>query len=149
MLLGLFGDPATNNPLEGEPLLWARVGWPDPVRLWPMINADGGFDCTSTCGPLTGDGMTARQTHRTEREPVVTSRVGSSGPEAEAMPHLARARLRARLPAIALGGAVAVAGALRLAPGPPISAKFFGAYVGTAEVEELPSGENGRATWTS
>jgi hypothetical protein len=70
LLLRLFGDPATNNPLEGEPLLWARLEGETLSIYGLSINPDGSFDLYQHVRTLTGEGMTARQTHRTERETV-------------------------------------------------------------------------------
>jgi hypothetical protein len=72
MLMGLFSDPSTSNPLKGEPLLWARVADQTLAVYGLAINADGGFDLYHHVRTLTDGGMTALQTHRTEHEPVVT-----------------------------------------------------------------------------
>lgn len=72
MLLGLFRDPATSNPLKGEPLLWARVADQTLAVYGLVINADGGFDLYHHVRTLTEDGMAAQLTHRMEHEPVVT-----------------------------------------------------------------------------
>lgn len=69
ILLGLFGDPGTNNPLEGEPLLWARFDGQALSVYGLVINDHGGFDLYQHVRTLTDDGMTVRQTHRTEQEP--------------------------------------------------------------------------------
>jgi hypothetical protein len=71
MLLGLFGDPATNNPLEGEPLLWARVEDQTLSVYGLVIGSDGSFDLYQHVRTLTADGMVATHTHRTEHEPAV------------------------------------------------------------------------------
>jgi hypothetical protein len=71
MLLSLFGDPATSNPLEGEPLLWARLDGETLSVYGLAINPDGGFDLYQHVRALTGEGMTVRHTHRTEREAVI------------------------------------------------------------------------------
>lgn len=68
MLLRLFGDPSTSNPLEGEPLLWARLDGETLSVYGLAINPEGGFDLYQHVRTLTGEGMTARHTHRTERE---------------------------------------------------------------------------------
>ena len=70
MLLRLFGDPATSNPLEGEPLLWARLDGETLSVYGLTINREGGFDLYQHVRTLSGDGMTARQIHRTEHEVV-------------------------------------------------------------------------------
>ena len=71
LLLSLFGDPATNNPLEGEPLLWARLDG-DTLSVYGLaINPDGSFDLYQHVRTVTGEAMTARHTHRTERDAVV------------------------------------------------------------------------------
>ena len=71
LLLSLFGDPATNNPLEGEPLLWARLEG-DTLSVYGLaINPDGSFDLYQHVRTVTGDTMTARHTHRTEGDVVV------------------------------------------------------------------------------
>jgi hypothetical protein len=71
MLLSLFGDPKTNNPLEGEPLLWARVE-DDTLSVYGLvIGSDGSFDIYQHVRTLTDDGMTAVHSHRTEQEPAV------------------------------------------------------------------------------
>jgi hypothetical protein len=67
LLLRLFGDPATSNPLEGEPLLWARLEGETLSVYGLAINLDGSFDLYQHVRTLTGEGMTARHTHRTER----------------------------------------------------------------------------------
>jgi hypothetical protein len=71
MLMGLFSDPSTSNPLEGEPLLWARIADQTLAVYGLMINGDGGFDLYHHVRTLTDDGMAAHQTHRSEREPMV------------------------------------------------------------------------------
>jgi hypothetical protein len=71
MLLQLFGAPATNNPLEGEPLLWARLEGEALSVYGLAINADGGFDLYQHVRTLTGDGMRVRHTHRTEQEVMI------------------------------------------------------------------------------
>lgn len=71
ILLRLFGNPSTNNPLEGEPLLWARFDGESLSVYGLEINAEGGFDLYQHVRTLTGEGMTARHTHRTEDEAVI------------------------------------------------------------------------------
>jgi hypothetical protein len=71
MLLRLFGDPATNNPLQGEPLLWARVEDQTLSVYGLVIGSDGSFDLYQHVRTLTDDGMRAMHTHRTEQEPAV------------------------------------------------------------------------------
>jgi hypothetical protein len=71
LLLSLFGAPATNNPLEGEPLLWARLEGETLSVYGLAINADGGFDLYQHVRTLTGDGMSARHTHRTEQDVMI------------------------------------------------------------------------------
>jgi hypothetical protein len=71
MLLRLFGDPAINNPLEGEPLLWARFDGKALSVYGLEINAEGGFDLYQHVQRLTGDGMTVRRIHRTEDKAVI------------------------------------------------------------------------------
>ena len=71
LLLRLFGDPATSNPLEGEPLLWARLDGETLSVYGLAINPDGSFDLYQHVRTLTSEGMTARHTHRTEREAVI------------------------------------------------------------------------------
>jgi hypothetical protein len=71
MLLSLFGDPATNNPLEGEPLLWARLDRETLSVYGLAIHEDGSFDLYQHVRTLTGEGMMARHTHRTERDAVI------------------------------------------------------------------------------
>jgi hypothetical protein len=71
MLMGLFSDPSTSNPLKGEPLLWARVADQTLAVYGLVINADGGFDLYHQVRTLTDDGMAVHQIHRMEREPVV------------------------------------------------------------------------------
>jgi len=70
LLLRLFGDPSTSNPLEGEPLLWARLDGETLSVYGLAINPDGSFDLYQHVRTLTGEGMTARHTHRTEQEAV-------------------------------------------------------------------------------
>lgn len=70
LLLRLFGDPATNNPLEGEPLLWARLDGETLSVYGLAINADGSFDLYQHVRTLTDAGMAARHIHRTEHEVV-------------------------------------------------------------------------------
>ncbi len=66
ILLRLFGAPATNNPLEGEPLLWARLEG-ETLSLYGLaIDDAGGFDLYQHVRTLTEDGMIARHTHRTD-----------------------------------------------------------------------------------
>ena len=67
LLLRLFGDPSTNNPLEGEPLLWARLEGQTLSVYGLSVTPEGGFDLYQHARTLTGDGLTARHTHRTER----------------------------------------------------------------------------------
>ena len=71
LLLGLFGDPATNNPLQGEPLLWARVEDETLSVYGLVIGSDGSFDLYQHVRTLTDDGMAAVHSHRTEHEPAV------------------------------------------------------------------------------
>jgi hypothetical protein len=71
MLLGLFGDPSTNNPLEGEPLLWARFDGEALSVYGLAINPEGGFDLYQHVRRLTGNGMSVRHVHRTERAAVI------------------------------------------------------------------------------
>jgi hypothetical protein len=71
LLLGLFGDPSTSNPLEGEPLLWARLEGKTLSVYGLTINADGGFDLYQHVRTLTDEGMAARYTHRTEHEAII------------------------------------------------------------------------------
>jgi hypothetical protein len=71
LLLSLFGDPSTNNPLEGEPLLWARVEDETLSVYGLVIGSDGSFDLYQHVRTLTADGMFAVHTHRTELEPAV------------------------------------------------------------------------------
>lgn len=66
-LLRLFGDPSTSNPLEGEPLLWVRLEGQTLSVYGLSITPEGGFDLYQHVRTLTGDGMTVRHTHRTER----------------------------------------------------------------------------------
>ena len=70
MLLQLFGSPSTNNPLEGEPLLWARLA-DDSLSVYGLaINPDGSFDLYQHVRTLTDDSMSARHIHRTESQVV-------------------------------------------------------------------------------
>lgn len=71
MLMGLFGDPTTSNPLEGEPLLWARVEGKTLVVYGLAINSHGGFDLYQHVRTLADDGMAVRQSHRMESAAVV------------------------------------------------------------------------------
>jgi hypothetical protein len=71
LLLGLFGDPSTSNPLEGEPLLWARLNGKTLSVYGLTVNADGGFDLYQHVRTLRDAGMTARYTHRTEHEAII------------------------------------------------------------------------------
>jgi hypothetical protein len=57
------------------------------------------------------------------------------------MSRLTRSRRRAGLLAIAFGGAVAVAGPSTAGAGTADPGKFYGVYVGVAEVEDLGGGE--------
>ncbi len=66
MLLRLFGDPSTNNPLKGEPLLWARLSDQTLSVYGLVIDERGGFDLYQHVRTLTGDGMTALYSLRTE-----------------------------------------------------------------------------------
>lgn len=68
LLLRLFGAPATNNPLEGEPLLWARLEGETLSVYGLAIDANGGFELYQHVRSLTDDGMSARHTYRTEQE---------------------------------------------------------------------------------
>lgn len=72
MLLRLFGDPSTNNPLEGEPLLWARLGDKTLSVYGLVIDDRGGFDLYQHVRELTGDSMMARYSLRTEHGVNVT-----------------------------------------------------------------------------
>ena len=71
LLLGLFGDPATHNPLEGEPLLWARYDDGTLSVYGIAIDDDGGFDLYQHVRSVTGNNMTVRQVHRTELELMI------------------------------------------------------------------------------
>jgi hypothetical protein len=81
LLLGLFGDPATNDPLEGEPLLWARFDGEALSVYGLVINAQGGFDLYQHVRALTDDGMAVHITHRTEHEPpmIIEGRLQRTG----------------------------------------------------------------------
>jgi hypothetical protein len=67
LLLRLFGDPSTSNPLEGEPLLWARLEGRTLSVYGLSVTPEGGFDLYQHVRTLAGDALTARHTHRTER----------------------------------------------------------------------------------
>ena len=69
MLLRLFGDPSTSNPLEGEPLLWARFDG-EALSVYRLeIGPDGGFDLYQQVRRLMDGGMAAHDVHRTQQEP--------------------------------------------------------------------------------
>jgi hypothetical protein len=70
LLLRLLGDPATSNPLEGQPLLWARLEGETLSVYGLAINPDGSFDLYQHVRTLIGEEMTARHVHRTEDEVV-------------------------------------------------------------------------------
>ena len=69
---GLFADPATGNPLEGETLLWARLAGRTLTVYNLSITFDGGFDLDRYARTLSGDGMDVHYTHRMENNRVVT-----------------------------------------------------------------------------
>lgn len=71
ILLSLFGDPSTNNPLKGEPLLWARFADGALSVYGLVINEEGGFDLYQHVRTLTDDGLAVHQVHRTEHGPMV------------------------------------------------------------------------------
>lgn len=71
ILMGLFGDPSSSNPLEGEPLLWARVEGDRLVVYGLKISSNGGFDLDHHVRTLTDDRIAVRQSHRMEHGPVV------------------------------------------------------------------------------
>ena len=69
MLLRLFGDSPTSNPLEGEPLLWARFDG-EVLSVYRLaITSDGGVDLYQHRRSLMDGGMAARYVHRTDAEP--------------------------------------------------------------------------------
>ena len=72
LLSRLFADPATGNPLEGETLLWARLGGPTLIVYSLAIGSDGGFDLDRYARTLTDDGMTVRYTRRIENDLLLT-----------------------------------------------------------------------------
>ena len=69
---GLFADPATGNPLEGEMLLWARLAGKTLTVYNLAITLDGGFDLDRYARTLGEDGMQVHLTHRMENNRVVT-----------------------------------------------------------------------------
>jgi hypothetical protein len=71
ILLSLFGDPSTNNPLKGEPLLWARFADGALSVYGLVINQEGGFDLYQHVRTLTDNGLAVHQVHRTEHGPMV------------------------------------------------------------------------------
>jgi len=69
---GLFADPATGNPLEGETLLWARLAGATLTVYSLAITPDGGFDFDRYARTLGDGGMDVHYTHRMENNRVVT-----------------------------------------------------------------------------
>jgi hypothetical protein len=69
---GLFADPATGNPLEGETLLWARLAGSTLTVYSLSITFDGGFDLDRYARTLGDGGMEVHYTHRMENNRVVT-----------------------------------------------------------------------------
>jgi len=69
---GLFADPATGNPLEGETLLWARLAGSTLTVYSLAITLDGGFDLDRYARTLGDGGMDVHYTHRMENNRVVT-----------------------------------------------------------------------------
>jgi hypothetical protein len=73
LLSGLFADPAVGNPLEGDTLLWARVG-ADTLHMYSLaIDPKGGYALEQWTGELTGDGMVTKHELRLENDRVVTA----------------------------------------------------------------------------
>lgn len=67
----LFAAPASGNPLEGETLLWARLGEAALVVYSLSIDPDGGFDLNRYERTLSDDGMVVNYQRRIEgREPL-------------------------------------------------------------------------------
>ena len=69
---GLFADPATGNPLQGETLLWARLAGATLTVYSLAITPDGGFDLDRYARTLVDGGMDVHYTHRMENNRVVT-----------------------------------------------------------------------------
>jgi len=69
---GLFADPATGNPLEGETLLWARLAGSTLTVYSLSITFDGGFDLDRYARTLGDGGIEVHYTHRMENNRVVT-----------------------------------------------------------------------------
>lgn len=72
LLSSLFADPAVGNPLEGDTLLWARLG-DDSLHVYSLaIDPGGGYVLERSTGQLTEDGMVTRYELRFENDRVVT-----------------------------------------------------------------------------
>jgi hypothetical protein len=69
---GLFADPATGNPLEGETLLWGRLAGSTLTVYSLSITFDGGFDLDRYARTLGDGGIEVHYTHRMENNRVVT-----------------------------------------------------------------------------
>jgi len=69
---GLFADPATGNPLDGETLLWARLDGPTLTVYSLAITENGGFDLNRYARSLDDGGLQVLYTHRMENNRVVT-----------------------------------------------------------------------------
>jgi hypothetical protein len=71
LLSSLFAAPASGNPLEGETLLWARLGEEALIVYSLSIDPAGGFDLNRYARTLSDDGMVVKYQRRIEgREPV-------------------------------------------------------------------------------
>jgi hypothetical protein len=69
---GLFADPATGNPLQGETLLWARLAGPTLTVYSLAITDDGDFDLHRYARTLAEGGMDVQYTRRVANNRVVT-----------------------------------------------------------------------------
>ena len=69
---GLFANPATGNPLEGETLLWARLAGPTLTVYSLAIAFDGGFDLDRYVRTLSDGGMDVHYTRRMENDRLLT-----------------------------------------------------------------------------
>jgi hypothetical protein len=62
----MFASPTTGNPLEGETLLWARLG-ADTLAVYSLtIDRDGGFDLSHYTWTRTGDALALLYRERTQ-----------------------------------------------------------------------------------
>ena len=68
MRLDVFGNESPNNPMKGDPYVWARISG-DTLSVYALIVTDSGsYDMQAYHRTLTPDGMTLRFARTVEGE---------------------------------------------------------------------------------